>query len=179
VSYLLLFSRCCIGLVFAVSAMEKARGRARWRNFRTSLGGMRVLPARLVGPVAGLVVAGEGTVPLLLAPWPSVVPPLAGFTVAVLLLGGFTVAITAVLRRGTPAACRCFGGEGAPFGRRHVARNLTLAAGAVGGGIAALGDPPATLRAIVAVPVAVVCAVIVTRLDDLVALFTPTPAVRR
>ncbi|RSM59803.1 methylamine utilization protein MauE [Actinoplanes sp. ATCC 53533] len=179
-SHLELFSRCLIGLVFVISAVEKAGGRARFREFRSSLSGMRVLPAGLVGPVAGLVVAGEVTVPLLLlAPWPSEAAPFAGFTVATLLLGGFTTAIAAVLRRGTPAACRCFGGADAPFGRRHVARNLALAAVAAAGAIATVADQPVTWRAVVAVPAAVLCAVIVARLDDLVALFTPAPAARR
>jgi hypothetical protein len=177
VSHLVLFSRCLIGLVFVISAVEKLGGRARFREFRSSLSGMRVVPVRLVGPVAGLVVAGELTVPLLLlAPWPSEAAPFAGLTVATLLLGGFTIAIAAVLRRGTPAACRCFGGAAAPFGRRHVVRNLALAAVSSGGAIATIADPSMTWRAVVAVPVAVLCAVLVARLDDLVALFTPTPA---
>lgn len=179
-SYLVLFSRCLIGLVFVISAVEKAGGRARFRDFTMSLSGMRVLPAGLVGPVAGIVVAGEIAVPmLLLAPWPSRAVPLGGFAVALLLLGGFTIAVGAVLRRGVPAACRCFGGAGAPFSRRHVVRNLALATVAAGGAIATITDQPMTWRAVVAVPAAVLCAVIVARLDDLVALFTPTPAVRR
>ncbi|MEJ3749588.1 MauE/DoxX family redox-associated membrane protein [Actinomycetes bacterium KLBMP 9797] len=174
--YLLLFARCLIGLTFALSAWSKLRGGREFRAFAASLRDMRVLPARLVGPVAGTVAVAEAAVPVLLLPLPA--PGLAtlGFLLAGALLAAFTVAVVAVLRRGVPASCRCFGGPtAAPFRRHHVVRNLALIAVAAAGVYAAVADTPAGAAVALAVPPAAVAALIVARLDDLVALFTPTP----
>lgn len=179
--YLLLFSRGLLAIVFLVSAAGKLRSRAQLRAFTESLRAMKVLPAAAVGPVAGTVAMAELAVALLLVPLPTPAPTTIGFALAALLLGGFTVAIVLVLRRGVQASCRCFGASaGRPFGREHVVRNLVLLAFAVLGGYASLGDTAITgYRAVLALPPAALCALVVTRLDDLVALFAPVPSARR
>lgn len=178
-AYVEVFSRCLIGVVFLVSAWSKRPVGGRFRQFSDSLAAMRLLPARAVVPVAGVVVAAETAVVLLLLPQP--VRPLAavGFALAVLLLAGFAVAIGMVLRRGVQASCRCFGGSGAaPFRRHHIVRNVMLIAVAGAGVVAALAAPAMSWEAVAlgGVPGAVV-ALLVTRLDDLVELFAPAPPV--
>jgi hypothetical protein len=179
VAYVEVFSRCLIGVVFLVSAWSKRPGSGRFRQFSDSLAAMRLLPSRAVVPVAGVVVAAETAVVLLLLPQPVRLLAAAGFALAVVLLLAFAVSIGMVLRRGVQASCRCFGGSGsAPFRRHHIARNLVLVAVAVAGLVAVLAEPALTWEAVIlgAVPGAVV-ALLVTRLDDLVALFTPAPPV--
>ncbi|MEV1329257.1 MauE/DoxX family redox-associated membrane protein [Micromonospora costi] len=174
-SYVLEFSRCLLALVFLASAVGKLRGRPAVRAFVDSLRAMDLLPAGLVVPVAAVVVTAEAAVPLLLVPLPGAALTTAGFAVAVALLAAFTVAVAAVLRRGTPASCRCFGeAAAAPFGRRHLVRNIALTVLAGTGAYASLADPAATARtAVLSVPLGVVAALVVVRLDDIAALFAP------
>ncbi|MCW3815089.1 hypothetical protein ONA91_11540 [Micromonospora sp. DR5-3] len=177
-SYLFVFSRCLLALVFLASAASKLRGRPAFRAFADSLRTMNVLPAQLVVPVAGAVAAAEATVPLLLVPLPGAAVATVGFTVAAALLAAFTVAIAVVLHRGVPVSCRCFGeAAAAPFGRHHLARNVVLTVVAGLGAYASLGDPGVPIRAaVLAVPLGAVGALIVVRLDDLAALFLPATA---
>jgi hypothetical protein len=174
VAYVDVFCRCVIGVVFLVSAWSKRPG--SFKEFSDSLAAMRLLPARSVVPVAAFVVFVEAAVVLLM-----VLLPAPGFALAVVLLLAFAGSIGVVLRRGVQASCRCFGGSGAaPFRPHHIVRNLVLVAVAVAGLVAVLTGPALTWQAAAlgAVPGAVV-ALLVTRLDDLVALFAPAPATRR
>lgn len=182
VSYVVVFSRCLIGAVFLVSAISKLRGRRQLREFVTSLRSMRLVPERLLTPVAVLVAVAELAVPLLLAPYPA--PPVmaaAGLIVAAMLLTAFAAAIVIVLRRGVAASCRCFGGSGStPFGRHHVARNAVLTLVALLGAYASLRQPALDWAAVtLAAPLGIVGALIVTRLDDLIELFGPAPSRRQ
>ncbi|MFG3704694.1 MauE/DoxX family redox-associated membrane protein [Micromonospora sp. NPDC047670] len=175
-SYVLAFSRCLLALVFLASAASKLRGRPAFRAFADSLRAMNLLPARVVVPVAGAVVVAEAAVPvLLLAPLPGAAVTTVGFALATALLAAFTVAIAAVLRRGTAVSCRCFGeAAAAPFGRHHLARNVALIVVAGTGAYASLGDSGLTVATgVLSVPLAVVGALVVVRLDDVVALFSP------
>ncbi|GAA3758782.1 methylamine utilization protein MauE [Plantactinospora mayteni] len=174
-SYVVEFSRCLLALVFLASAVSKLRGRPAFRAFVDSLRTMDLLPASVVVPLAGAVVAAEAAVPLLLVPLPVGAVTTVGFALAASLLAGFTVAVAVVLSRGTQASCRCFGeAAAAPFGRRHLARNLVLTVVAGIGAYASLGDAGMTVQtAVLSVPLAVVGALVVVRLDDIAALFLP------
>lgn len=171
-SYLSLFCRCLLALVFLAAVAGKLRSAGAYGAYVESLRTMAVLPAHVTGPVAAAVAAVELAVPLLLA-----LPQLAvaGLALAGLLLIGFAVAITAVLRRGVRATCRCFGASAAsPFGRHHVVRNAVLATAAAAGAAASLVDATVSWPvAALSVPLAALCAAMVIRLDDLVALFGP------
>ncbi|MDO3703163.1 hypothetical protein Q3W71_15940 [Micromonospora sp. C28SCA-DRY-2] len=178
-SYLLVFSWCLLAPVFLASAASKLRGRRAFRAFADSLRAMDLLPAPVVVLVAAAVAAAEAMVPLLLVPLPDAALTTAGFTVATALSAAFTVVVAVVLHRGGQVSCRCFGeAAAAPFGRRHLARNLVLTVAAGVGAYASLGDPGVTVRTLVlAGPLGVVGALVVVRLDDLAALFRPvTPA---
>ncbi|MFC6074624.1 MauE/DoxX family redox-associated membrane protein, partial [Microbispora bryophytorum] len=97
----------------------------------------------------------------------------AGLLLAGGLLLGFAAVLVTALRRGTTAACRCFGASDEPVNRRHVARNAVLAACAVAGAAAtsAAGGapvaPPAAALCLVGASVAVGAVVL---LDDLLHL---------
>ncbi|SCG44914.1 Methylamine utilisation protein MauE [Micromonospora echinaurantiaca] len=177
-SYLFVFSRCLLALVFLASAASKLRGRRAFGAFADSLRAMDLLPARLVVPVAGAVTVAEAAVPLLLVPLPAAAVATAGFAVATALSAAFTVAVAVVLHRGVAVSCRCFGeAAAAPFGRRHLVRNVVLTVAAGIGAYASLGDPGVTVgTAVLAVPLGLVGALVVVRLDDLAALFLPVAA---
>jgi hypothetical protein len=175
VSYIAVFGRCLLAVVFLVSAVGKLRGGRQFREFATSLAGMRLLPARAVRPVAALVATAELTVPLLLAPFVPASLVGAGLAVAAGLLTAFAVAIGIALRRRVPASCRCFGGSGtSPLGPQHVVRNAVLVLVACLGAYASSRQPTTDWRAIVlAAPPALAAASITIRLDELVSLFAP------
>lgn len=178
-AYVEVFSRCLIGVVFLFSAWSKRPGSGRFQQFSDSLAAMRLLPARLVVPVAAVVVGAETAVVLLLLPQPLHLVAVAGFALAIVLLLGFAVSIGMVLRRGVRASCRCFGGSSsAPFRRHHIVRNLVLVAAAGAGLVAGLAGPAFTWEAVtLAGAPAVVLALLTTRLDDVVELFAPAPPV--
>ena len=172
---LLVAARVLLGVVFAVSAASKTRP-ADHRAFRRTVRdwtGDRV-PA---GPAAVTLVVLEAAVPVLLA-----VRPAAGLALAVVLLAAFTAAIVVQLRRGSAEGCRCFGNTSSPVSPVHVARNAVLLAVALAGlltGTAASGSSRWDGSAATAGGLALVLAVLVVRLDDLVALLAPsrlTPA---
>jgi hypothetical protein len=169
----LLASRILIALVFAVSAISKLRGASAFRSFESATGAMGV-PARLVRPAAVTVVAAEVAAALLVA-----LPPggLVGLSVTVGLLIAFSVGIALALRRGSRASCACFGSSTSPIGRRHLVRNGLLLLVATAGIVGALtGTAPVGLAGIGIVAVAAaVCAALLTRMDDLVALFVSDP----
>ncbi|WP_091095507.1 MauE/DoxX family redox-associated membrane protein [Micromonospora citrea] len=169
-----LAARLSLALVFLTAVVGKLRTRAGFAAFVASVGQFGV-PARRTRAVARLAVATEAAVVVLLAV-PSTVP--AGLLLAAGLLGVLTAAIANALRRGARPACRCFGAGDAPIGARHVARNLVLLAVALLGllGWAVGGPPLSTAAALIAAAAAVPAAAVVVRLDDLVALFAPTPS---
>lgn len=174
---------CLVGLVFAVSAASKLRGRTAFDEFvrTTRVLAVATIPgyevsragARRIGVV---VLGGELAVPVLM-----IVPATAriGLCVAVVLLTVFGVGIAAAMRRGLRTSCRCFGSSSAPLGTRHLLRNALLVAAAATG--LAFGPDritqldPAGL--IVAGVGALVLAALVVRLDDLIDLFTPASAI--
>ncbi|WP_413098690.1 MauE/DoxX family redox-associated membrane protein [Streptomyces sp. Inha503] len=175
--YLVIAVRAMIGVVFLIAFLSKSAGRGRFTAFVESLPAMGVVPPRLVGPAAGAVVAAEGAVcALLIVEYDGVT--VAGLALAAGLLSVFAAAIARTIRRGTGAACRCFGASAAPLGRRHLLRNVVLTAVAAAAGLMTLADPaPATATgALVAAVAGLVAGVLVTVLDDLAELFSPSRA---
>jgi hypothetical protein len=176
VVYLAVFCRCFLGLLFGWSSVSKVRTGRSWRSFTGSLVDLRILPARLLRPAAfGVVGAEMATVVLLIVPATIVV----GFAMAAVMLLGFAATIVAAVRRGSTAACACFGSAAATrLGPRHIVRNLVLFVLAVAGAAGELiaGNTPAQAGGTaIAVLGAVVAVVLVTYVDDIVALFEVQP----
>ncbi|MFF4831361.1 MauE/DoxX family redox-associated membrane protein [Streptomyces sp. NPDC001315] len=166
--YTAVVCRAFLGFVFLASACGKLRGRAAFGEFADGLAALRVVPAGRVRPVAMVVAGAEAVVPVLL-----IVPAsaAAGLTLAVLLLGAFTLAVGVVLWRGTVASCPCFGASRTAFGVRHVVRNVVLTVvGAVG--LATVGGGSGRVAGVLlAALTGAVLASLIIRLDDIVALF--------
>lgn len=160
---------CCwlVAVVFAVSAVGKLRSAAVRAAFRRSVAGMAVLPARAVGPVAVAVPIGEAVAVALL-----VVPPTAalGAALALALLVAFTSGIAIVLRRGTRAACLCFGTRERPYGVRHLVRNGLLAATALAGAVL-VGQPTDQALALIMMAGGALAALVLVVFDELLDLF--------
>ena len=169
-----------LAVIFAVSAVGKARSAATFTAFADSLGDMRLVGRRWRRPVAGAVIAAEaGLVGLLAVPGGA---PFA-FAAAVALLVLFATAIAVTVRRGVRAPCLCFGARTArPLDRVHVVRNLVLA-GVGGLGLVAVTVPSTggvqPAGAALAAAAAAVVAAVVLRLDDVVDLFRPYPSLRQ
>lgn len=88
------------------------------------------------------------------------------------LLGVFTVAIGAALRRGSTEPCRCFGASASPLGTRHLVRNAILLLAAASGLAAGAMPGDAQPWGLVFVgAAAVVLAVLVVEFDVLAELF--------
>ena len=164
---------CCslVAVVFAISAVGKARTPAVRAAFRRSVSDMAVLPARAVAAVAAAVpVVEAATVVLVLTPPTAVL----GCVLALALLVAFTTGIVIVLRRGTRAGCRCFGTTERPYGPRHLVRNGLLAAAALAGALTT-GHPIDLPGALIAIAAGVIAALLLVTFDELVDLFA-TPA---
>ncbi|MWA05887.1 methylamine utilization protein MauE [Actinomadura sp. LD22] len=146
---LLLGCRALILTVFAAAFAGKARSAARFRGFAGSIRQLAVLPQRAAAPAGALVVAGEGTVAVLLA-MPSGVR--AGFALASVLLAVFIGIAVRAVRGGVFAECRCFGSKGSVMGQAMIVRNLLLLAAALPG--AAAGAPVPAGRAAAALAAA-------------------------
>ncbi|MGV9850224.1 MauE/DoxX family redox-associated membrane protein [Streptomyces sp. NPDC003442] len=177
VQYLVIAVRAMIGVVFLIAFLSKSAGRGRFTAFVDSLPAMGVVPPRLVGPAAGAVVTAEGAVCALLIA-PSDGATVVGLALAAGLLSVFAAAIARTVRRGTGAACRCFGASAAPLGRRHLLRNVLLTAVAATAALLTLTDqaPATATGALVAAAAGLVAGALVTVLDDLTELFGPSRA---
>ncbi|HEX5596095.1 MAG TPA: MauE/DoxX family redox-associated membrane protein [Micromonosporaceae bacterium] len=169
---MLYLAPACQGLlavVFLASAGSKLRSGQALRAFASSLAAMRLVRGAFAQPVAVAVALAEAVVMALVA-----APPTrhAGFAVAAALLAVLTTGVVVVLARGAAAPCRCFGTSAAPLSRRHLVRNVLLAAVAVIGLVAPVGHPPLA-GAIIALLGGALTGLLVTALDDLVTLFAP------
>lgn len=166
--------RLLLAVVFALAALGKARGRKAFEDFIQTLGNFGFPPSWAGAPLAATLILAEAASALLL-----LVGMAAGYALALALLGGFTLGIAWVLRRGAQVACRCFGASNTPVSAAHLVRNGLLLAitvlGAAGHG-AAPGEPlPAGMSAL-AGTVGVLAGLFITRWDDLVFLFRgPAP----
>ncbi len=129
---LVLLLRAALALLFSVAAVHKARA---LREFRAVVGAYRLLPAGLVAPAAIALPAVETAVATALC-----TPRLggAGLLGAAALLLLYAGAMAVNLARGRrDLDCGCLGpARRRPIGPGLVARNLALAAAALGGAAA-------------------------------------------
>jgi hypothetical protein len=156
-------------VVLLASSAAKLRGRQALRALADSLVALRLVRTASARRVAlALAVAESATVVLLMAPASRAV----GFAAAAVLLTVLTAGVAVVLARGATAPCRCFGASETSLSARHLVRNVLLVAAAVLGLLSPSGYPAGAL---VAVAAGVVAGILVTVLDDVVALFSPLP----
>ncbi|WP_052422979.1 MauE/DoxX family redox-associated membrane protein [Nonomuraea candida] len=175
-TYLSLGSRCFVAVVFALAVLGKARNRRELEEFvratrsliaaaapRLRLG-RRGLWAAALGVLA--VEAAVCVLVLLPSWWPL------GLALSAVLLAVFGAATTLALHRGVRALCHCFGGSAVPLSRWHVVRDAVILTVAVAGIV--VPDRPGGEAAGFAVTVAVaaVAAMVTSRLDDILELFT-------
>ncbi|AWS43112.1 MauE/DoxX family redox-associated membrane protein [Streptosporangium sp. 'caverna'] len=180
--YLMLTCRVLLAGVFATALVGKVRGRAALDEFVASIVALGVLPRPVSVVAAYAVLTAEAAVILLLA-LPSAL--FLGFAAATVLLAVLTAGISAAMRRGRRAPCRCFGASATPLGRTHVVRNLILmAVGCIGlaAEVAARTTPAGSAAhpagVALAVATAAVGVLLVVRLDDLTSLFTASVSPR-
>ncbi|WP_329080242.1 MauE/DoxX family redox-associated membrane protein [Streptosporangium sp. NBC_01469] len=160
-----------LAVVFLVSAASKLRSGQALRAFATSLVSMLAVRGDRALPIAITLTAAEAVVVVLLA-----VPPTrdAGFAAATALLVVLTSGVAVVLARGGAEPCRCFGASSTPLSGRHLIRNLLLTAVALAGLIGPDDRHPSPWSVAVLLAGGL-AGLLVTLLDDLVALFAPAP----
>ncbi|MFE9355095.1 MauE/DoxX family redox-associated membrane protein [Streptomyces olivaceoviridis] len=158
--------RVLLVVVFTVAVVSKLRSAESFGAFVRSVQGFAVLSPPRGRAVACLVTGAEAAgILLLLLPGPVA---FAGFALVGCMLGAFTVAIGASLRRGVRVPCRCFGASSSNAGPLHLLRNGFLIAVAVTGAIGTFhGLPEASGGLSVAVGTGLVLGVVVTVLDDI------------
>ncbi|GIH78029.1 MauE/DoxX family redox-associated membrane protein [Planobispora longispora] len=181
--YVSLGCAMALSVVFGASLASKA-GREEFRAFAVSAGPLSLFPARLRGPLAATVVTAEavvaaGLVTGLLRPWwPALgAVALCAFMGAAGVLGAFTIAVVASLRRRDRTPCRCFGTSPMPLGPRHVVRNVLLLGVAVAGSVVEVLEPVSGNLAGVSVAAAsgMIVGLLAVRFDDLAALLAGSP----
>ncbi|GAA3514868.1 methylamine utilization protein MauE [Streptosporangium album] len=178
--YLMITCQALLAGVFVIALAGKVRGRAALDEFVASIVALGMFP-RARSVVAAYAVLGAEAVVILALVLPYTL--LLGFVAATALLIVLTAGISAALRRGRRAPCRCFGASVTPLGRTHVVRNLVLtavgcvglAAGAAAGDAGSAAHPAGV---VLALATAAVGALIVVRLDDLIGLFSTSVSPR-
>ena len=168
--YLVPLCQGLLAVVLVVSATSKLRSVQALRAFTQSLSSMQLVRATQARPVAIALAAAEAIVAALL-----LLPATrdAGFAGAATLLAVLTGGVAVVISRGTAQPCRCFGDSSTPLSWRHLIRNLLLCAAATAAIAAPHGEPPLP-GTLVALFAGAVVGLLVTAMDDLVALFAPT-----
>lgn len=175
-------------VIYGMSAVAKLRSRQAYRAFRAGLAATALVGRPLAGSAAAALAAAEAVVTALCATALILVFSTgagssgAGLQgVAGVALGGaaalaavLTAGVAVSVRRGVTAPCACFGSRGQqPLSGVHVTRNAFLlaifAAGAVG---TYAGHWPARpAAAVLAATAGGLAALLLSRLDDLTALF--------
>ncbi|MEM8536022.1 MAG: MauE/DoxX family redox-associated membrane protein [Chloroflexota bacterium] len=129
--YVLVFCRIVIGLLFAISAINKLRD---FGSFAQTITRFRILPGHLSTPAACIFVAAEVIITIMMVfggvwLWP-------GFLFTILLLVAFSVALGSVLARNIQTSCNCFGNTDKPVSTADIWRNLGFTLCAIGGCVA-------------------------------------------
>jgi hypothetical protein len=173
-------------VTYGMSVGAKLRNGRAYLDFRAGLAGTALVSRRLTGLVAAMLAAAEAVVAALCAtalimafvPRPDAParPALTGAALAgaAALTTVLTAGVAVAVRRGVTAPCACFGsGSRSPLSGVHLARNAGLLAVLVAGA-ASVGLerwPPGPAAGALAAATGGVAALLLTRLDDLTALF--------
>jgi len=170
-------------VTYGVSAASKLRSGQAYRAFRAGLAATALVSRPLTGLAAAWLVTAETAVTGLCAAAlimtslsRAPAPALTGVALAgaAALMAVLTAGVAVAVRRGVTAACACFGSGGrAPLGGVHLARNAYLLAVLVTGAASAVLQrwQPGLAAAVLAAAAGGVSALLLTRLDDVAALF--------
>lgn len=176
--YVILGCRLLLVGIFLTSLAGKVRSRQAFREFLTATATLLDVapePARRLGMLA---MAAEAAIVVLVIV-PATVP--FGFALSAVTLGGFAYALVRALKRGNAAPCHCFGASAAPVRKLHVVRNVVLIVLALMALVATFGGMSHAVEipgVVITALAALVCVMLVVRLDDLAELFGPTAARR-
>ncbi len=166
-TFVALFCRTLIGLIFLVSAGHKILSRQRLRDF-TSWIAVLPLPTRRLGRLSAVVVVSAEILIVLLIALPATAA--IGLIVAAVTLAVFATATVVLLRKGTRTPCLCFGPSDTPLRVRHAIRDLLLLAVAIAGALGAGLTPPPTAGVLLCTTTAFVTAFLVSAFDDIAGL---------
>ena len=176
--HLLLFAAITTALAFALSSAGKATSLAA---FERAISDLRLVPQRLIRPLALAVLAAESAVVALIVLgglMPGTTLLRAGFLLALGLLVLFTTVLISTLARRLATSCACFGATTKPVSGWDVVRNggLLLCSGV---GYWSAGEPMAVLHplslaewGLIAI-VAVIFVLIWVQLAEIAQLFKP------
>lgn len=120
-SLLVTFCRIVIGLVFALSFLNKVLNPTM---FERTVFSFDLVPKPLIKIAALLFLSGELTVVLFALAGGTFLGP--GFTLAGILLLVFTMALASVLIRNIKTSCNCFGPSQKPVSAYDIWRNAGL-----------------------------------------------------
>jgi hypothetical protein len=178
-----------VAVVYGTSGLAKLRSRTAYRSYRAGLADTSLVPGRSLPAVAAVLAGCEAAVAL--SALAALVLGAAGvsgseacasaLSAAAALTLVLALGVLAVLRRGRPARCACFGSSVArPLGTIHLIRNTTILAAIVAGLAADLLSPARSSGAgtAIAIVAGVVLGAFTVRLDDLAELFTPIEAAK-
>lgn len=171
-------------IVFGVSAGAKLRSRRSYRSFRTGLGETQLISGGKLPATAALLVGAEVTVAgfsvaAALATIPTsraIALTALALVAAGLLTGVLALGVATVMHRGTRAHCACFGSRSAlPLGGPHLARNLALLTLLAAALISTAAGPGRAVPggSAIAVAAGTAAGLLLTHLDDLIALYSP------
>ena len=173
-------------IVYGASATAKLRSRAAYRSYQAGFRETALAPPRRLAAAAAGLAVSEVTVTCLSAAGivmtlldSATTVAILALAAAALLTGVLAVGVATVLRRGTQARCACFGsGADRPLSGAHLARNLSLFAVLLVGLMASTlaNGRPGMAAATVAAGAGAAAGLVITRLDDIIALFAPVPA---
>jgi Methylamine utilisation protein MauE len=169
-------------VTYGMSAVAKLRNGPAYRAFRAGLAATALVSRPLTGLIAAVLAAAEAALAALCAAALIMTflagqgalagPALAG---AATLTAVLTAGVAVAVRRGVTAPCACFGsGSRSALSGVHLARNAFLLVILVAGAAASAGlepRPPGPAAATLAAAAGGVTALLLTRLDDLTALF--------
>jgi len=172
---------CClvVAVVLVLSAVGKVSTVAARSAFAAST--RHLLPRRLRRVATPEVVASSELAVAVAVTVPATAT--VGLAAALVAFLAFTGVLVGAVRRDVREPCRCFGASSRPVGAVHVARNAglvgvclaALAGLGTGSARAPLVDPAGVLAA----ATAVVVAVVVSRLDDLLGVWSMASVVTR
>ncbi|GAB2847086.1 methylamine utilization protein MauE [Actinocorallia aurea] len=161
------------GLLLAILAVAIIGKVGGGTEFASSLHRMKLVSQRLAGPVAVSIAVTEAAICLMaLVPHRGVL--VLDMLLAAACFGAFSVGLLLVFRRKNSTPCRCFGASDKPVSLLHVNRNLALTLISIAGAltVSQLNQEVHFVNNWVALGAGVFSGIVVTRLDDIIDLFS-------